>query len=524
MTLTSPTLVPYSVAGATVVRTVIVTPPVTDWTSYPVPQAGPAIIRSFLEEHGHRVDLVDLAIRVRHANRFRVRRPYDLRLFFADRERVRRFLTGGADAALADISRRLVREARLEDCDVAGFSIPSIDSLVPALCIARVLKEGGRPVVVVGGAVFERGDHRGVLDLGWVDCLVEGDGEEPMLHIVEACAGGRPVGTGVAGLHTRDTRGTAGSAAYPLERKRVASFDPEDLRCFRALSPRGASILPYLLTRGCRFKCSFCSDYRNVRFAYTPADKIVQDVGLLLERHRPEAIYFLESNINNDPERVRELSERILAEGLRFAWGGLGTIWGLDEPLVRLMARAGCRFLFIGIESGSEGTLEDMNIGKCKRLDDIRGTLALLHAHGIRTHTFYIVEFPHETDADFERSLGLLRDTARYVTTAQANVFELIEDAPVYLRPDAFGVRLRDAEDPHFRFLAGTTERPFDEVGGRPWEERQASGRRKMRRFSREIFRQVTLPLVLRTALRDPAYLVRRAIDCPYFSYDLYLR
>jgi radical SAM superfamily enzyme YgiQ (UPF0313 family) len=516
-------------------RTIIVTPPVRDAWTHAMPQLGAAVIRGFLQRRGFSVDIVDLAVRARVANRYRIGRRFDLDVYFGDPARVRAYLCGGRDAGIERETQKLVDLGHLDTYDVVGFSVPDIEALRPTLCLARALKEAGGPTIVLGGNLFTRGEYRGLLDFDYVDYLVLGDGELPMLQILEG--GGRaalepvkslPVvasAAGASGLYfRRDGRVVgAGEAAFPIADKAPPAFDPEDLRLHRRLSPKARTWAPYLMTRGCRYKCSYCSDYPNVRFEYVPADKIVADVCAMRDRWGVDCVFFVESNLNNDLERVRGVCERLIAARAGVCWGGLATLWDLDEPTIALMSKAGCRFLMVGIESGSEAVNAEMNSNKCKRLERIKEVMQLLDRHRIRLHTYYIVGFPYESDADFRDTVRFLAETAPYVLTAQATAFEVMEDTPIFRRPEKFGLRLRDDGRGRWRFLTGRTEHPYDEIEGLAWEAKDALRRERKRLFDRAVFKHIDLPRYARHLVTDPGYLARRAVAYPYFNFDMYL-
>jgi len=258
-----------------------------------------------------------------------------------------------------------------------------------------------------------------------------------------------------------------------------------------------------------------------VHYTYTPAEKVVDELAFLKREHDVDAIYFGESNINNDETAVRELSELILRRDLRVQWGGLGTIWGLDDDTIELMARAGCCYLSIGIETASERLRQKWNIGKCRDLSEIEARLARMHALGIRVNALFIVGFPHETEDDYRETIAFLETIAPYTTTVGATDFDLVEGSPAYVRQEAFAVRARPrASRARYAFLERHVA--FDEIGGARWEEQQARSGQKLARFERIARLRVGLPLALRLWREDPLYPVKRVTRRPYFDYDIY--
>lgn len=497
-------------------RMAIVTPPLPDGAISPMANLGPAVLRGDLEARGYALDTLDLCGAVRFENRRRVGRRFPLDPFYANPDRLRAHLDGDHDDAIAAATEALLREGRLDRYDVVGFSLCLDTALGPALCLARRLKESARPpLIVLGGPIFERSDFGYLLELDAVDAIVKGDGEPAMRALAE----GRPL-EGIEGVETRGR--LARPASVPLDEKACPVFEGVDVERYRRLGLKGRRWLPYLLTRGCRYRCSFCRDYTNVRFTYTPTEKVLDDLSRLRRDHAVDSIYFGESNINNDPDAIAALSEGLIRRELGVAWGGLGTISGLDPELIPLMARAGCRFLSIGVETASERLREKWNIGKCRDLGEIRRRLELLHAHGIRVNALFIVSFPHETREDHVDTMRFLGEVAGYLTTVGASEFDLVEGSPAHMRQGVFGLSARPRPATgRYAFLDRYAA--FDEIGGLGWEAKQRQARVRLTRFEQAARLRVGLPLALRLWREDPLYPLRRLVRRPYFDYDVYL-
>jgi len=71
------------------------------------------------------------------------------------------------------------------------------------------------------------------------------------------------------------------------------------------------------------------------------------------------------------------------------------------------MRQAGCRRIFIGIESGSQKVLDWMKKGY--RTGEMAAKIRLVHKAGIESLGFFIVGSPPETQQDFEQSIALAK-------------------------------------------------------------------------------------------------------------------
>jgi len=99
--------------------------------------------------------------------------------------------------------------------------------------------------------------------------------------------------------------------------------------------------------RGCPYSCEFCSvsTYHGRRFRFRPVRDVVRE----LERVAPRVL-FGDDNVMVHTSRGRELLEAIVP--LRKQWVGQCSLAALHRPdNVSLLARSGCKALFIGFES-----------------------------------------------------------------------------------------------------------------------------------------------------------------------------
>lgn len=498
-------------------KTVIINPPVPDWVVNPLPLLGPAILKTFLDSKGYEVDLVDLAVRVRYLNRFPFRKIFNLELF-QSRRRVISFLKNGKDSHIRSEVEKMIKLGNLTNYDVIGFNFV-VANIHFTLCMAKILKEKYNKKIVFGGTLTVKLDCTSLLEFDFIDFLIVGDGEEPLLKVLRYFEGKGDIENCDGVFYKKNGKIHASEPSnFPIEKRSLPSFNPNELKLYKKLSTNGLSILPYLLTRGCRFKCAFCSEYENSSFSYTPLEKVISDVKVLLKTYHVNSIFFAESNINNDPEYIKKLSEHIIKEKLKFSWGGLGSIFGLDESTIKLMAKAGCRYIFLGVETASKSIPDKMNMRKTDDLEKFKETLKLLHKHGIGTHSFYIVEFPYETNDDFKKTIDFIKETAKYTTTAHASVFVLTENSTIFRVPKAFQIEIRKRKKYDFLYIG----HEFDEMNGLKWEQKWRKGEIKESMLNKIIFKEIMANFILKSLLKDPLYLVKRKFSHPYPSFDEY--
>ena len=101
-------------------------------------------------------------------------------------------------------------------------------------------------------------------------------------------------------------------------------------------------------TRGCDNSCNYCSIGLSIGpgFRSRPVEHVVRDI----ERAGVRRLMFWDDNLTADKEYCRQLFTAI--KPLKIRWVSQATIqFDDDESLVRLAQEAGCRGIFIGLES-----------------------------------------------------------------------------------------------------------------------------------------------------------------------------
>jgi len=165
-------------------------------------------------------------------------------------------------------------------------------------------------------------------------------------------------------------------------------------------------------SRGCPFGCVFCSPtlrkshgrrYRVHSPAYVVdmVERLVRDFGC-------NAIAFEDDVFSLDRERTMAICREIDRRGLKVFWTAQTHLATLDEELIAAMARAGCRGLCAGVESGDEDIRRSLKGGS---LDDrtLLQNAALLRKNGIELTAYFMVGCPGETIEQMKKTVEMAR-------------------------------------------------------------------------------------------------------------------
>ena len=242
----------------------------------------------------------------------------------------------------------------------------------------------------------------------------------------------------------------------------------------------GQSYTPLCLeaTRGCPFECEFCVlTGLGTRHHVRPVADVVRDiragqcaVRTFLRPWRHRVVGFADNNIGGNLPWLRELCAALAPLGLN--WYAAATFnVAANRELVRLMSRAGCRVLYVGLESFNPEAIREMNknqnvvakirtaIDNCRRngillisglmlspltdgLDYIASIPDRLEACGLHLPTFVCFESPIPGTPHFARLAArpqpamlpgaLLRDFNGYTLTVKPDRAGLAEFVAAY--------------------------------------------------------------------------------------------
>jgi len=170
-------------------------------------------------------------------------------------------------------------------------------------------------------------------------------------------------------------------------------------------------LLPFRLKHGCSWgKCKFCSLAKGWNSGYKErsAKKAIQEIEALIERYNPEMLVCRDNSINGD--NLLEFCAGF--ENVDVPWVAMGRA-DLSDAEIAALQKAGCRFLYFGLESGSDRVLDRINKGiDSKQMAHFIRTLS---DHGIMPAPSLFVGAPGETEDDFARTVQFIRDHHNYL-------------------------------------------------------------------------------------------------------------
>jgi ribosomal peptide maturation radical SAM protein 1 len=351
------------------------------------------------------------------------------------------------DALVAHIDKAVSRLS--PDVSIVGLTT-CFGQLFGNLALARAIKQRlpGAKIVLGGSTISGRVGPSILREYPFIDYVIQGEGERPLVGLLEAFESEREPAGG-QGLLSRTDGVVPEHAAQMLEVPNMDDLPMPDYDEFDASASEADVdwVLPVEGSRGCwwdrtkragnpRATCYFCnlnmqwSGYRE-----KSARRTVEEVALLSERHARLRLYFLDNII-----RHRGVVE--LAEGLKSLKKDFEIFYEARANLhpyeCLVLREAGLRKTQFGIEALSNSLLR--RIGKGTTVIQNLSAMRMCTELGIENDANLICGFPGSTTQEIQETRDVILSFAVSFTPLFLAQFHLGIESTVDVLRDEFGI------------------------------------------------------------------------------------
>jgi len=155
-------------------------------------------------------------------------------------------------------------------------------------------------------------------------------------------------------------------------------------------------------TRGCPMNCEFCSvhTFNGSHYRPRPVDEVIEEYSRIKQKN----VYFVDDNLSGygkkSADRIIEICKGIIDKGIKKDWFCSASMnIGENEDLLHYMSEAGCKMIFLGIESELIDQLEASNKKTNLKIgiDNFDKVYNALHRHGIAVLGAFIFGLESDT-------------------------------------------------------------------------------------------------------------------------------
>jgi radical SAM superfamily enzyme YgiQ (UPF0313 family) len=316
------------------------------------------------------------------------------------------------DCVAEHISLSQIKEAVTNfEPEIVGVTSTTI-SYIAAQKVLHSVKELDHTITtILGGAHISALPTPTMIECADLDIGVFGEGEFTLLEIVERLQANLSL-IGVEGTLFRDKE----RIIENKPRMSSKSLDDipfparqllKDLRLYSHTPFRGANFMTTMITsRGCPFNCGYCDQSIFGRvWRHNSSDYVIAEITLLKDKYGIDFISIEDDNFLLSKQRTIEICQKMIEKSLNIAWSCLGRANEVDNEILPLMKKAGCKNIYIGIETGSPRILDLIN--KKIGIEDVRKGIELIKNQDINVTGSFILGVPTETKEEIEKTINL---------------------------------------------------------------------------------------------------------------------
>lgn len=315
---------------------------------------------------------------------------------------------------------------------VVGISVVSQVIATAAALAERIKAADPGVLVVVGGYHPTFADREILEDFPAIDLCVRGEGEQTIVEIMQHWQhANHPMAQSpnlfdwghILGVTWRQGEEIVANPSRPNNTALDALPFPA-----RDLLPRLQAYAPYadtvagklrlkasmISSRGCPFHCNFCSiiafygDAGGKPWRGRSVDNVVAEMVELADRDGASHFEFQDDNFFVRPDRALAIVQQYAQSGRDFSFAFLTRADQVvkGERYFPALRQAGLRYVSVGIESGSEASLERMV--KQTGVEINRRALQILHDNDIAAQVEFIMFEPGSLLEDLQANLRFI--------------------------------------------------------------------------------------------------------------------
>ena len=296
--------------------------------------------------------------------------------------------------------------------DLIGITVytPHVPEVSRAVRIVR--RAVPQAVIVLGGPHVTFTAEETLRTMPQVDVVARGEGDRILVDLARALAasGGLEDVPGISFRRDGQVVETPVPPLVDVTTLPVPAFHLLPMDRYR-WPELGGTFATVLASRGCPFKCTFCSEWPFWRDGWRPCDPemVVEQLDLLVNRYGRNNIWFGDDCFNVDGDHMAAICEGILHRGLDINWyyQGRADLLVKHKDVLPLTRQAGNRMVQIGIEAANDEQRDELN--KRLRTETVREAVRLLRQNDIVCQGMMIVGLPTDSPRTFGQKVRLIK-------------------------------------------------------------------------------------------------------------------
>lgn len=176
-----------------------------------------------------------------------------------------------------------------------------------------------------------------------------------------------------------------------------------------------------ITSRGCPYDCQFCSvtKFWGKKWRFRSVTNVLDELELLYHKYNVRYFDFCDDAFSINKKRVIEICKGILDRKLHIVFDCCTRADFITREIAQWLHKAGCLYAALGVESGSEIILK--NINKKIPLEKLYEAFEILRSEKVKTLPLLMVGNPGENEESIDKSIEFLKkinaDSASVIIT-----------------------------------------------------------------------------------------------------------
>lgn len=302
---------------------------------------------------------------------------------------------------------------------VVGISCLTGPVIDDAIEISRSIKRESREIPIVWGGLHPTIFPYHVLKKDYVDYIIAGEGEYPVLELLEHLLKKEGKLEDIKNLGYKENgeiRLNPQRDFIDLDRLPLPAWDLVDIEKYYQQKFYSNRAITLNTSRGCPFRCSFCYNQavNKRRWRGMSAEKILEHMRHLHSTYGIHGFQVYDDDFDANKKRLKEFCNLLLKKKEGFSWQHFSRVNYAREEILKLEKKAGCKLIEYGIESGSQRLLDF--IQKDQTISQIKEAFAICRRVGLATSALFMISLPTETKEEVGQTISLVDSLGAFQT------------------------------------------------------------------------------------------------------------
>ncbi len=324
-----------------------------------------------------------------------------------------------------NISKEKLKNSLISS-DAVGMSVYTYD-YKSAINVSRLIKEIDTEIpLIIGGPHCSFVKKKSLEDIPFADISVMGEGENVILDIAKSLQGEKDLAN-VNGIYYKENKSIKqGKPLKVIQNLDDIPFparhlvDKYDYSNFSYGYTFKGKITNLISSKGCPFRCRFCSRYcqyiKDWGFRKRSAENVTKEIKELNGKYK--SIVIVDDNFLADKKRAHKIFDILLESDIDIDFLIHGArVDTAEKELYLKMKKAGVKYIFYGLESGNQDVLNFYN--KNITIQQIKKATGLAEQMNFFIGASFILGAPIETKNHIENTIkfacSLPLDQANFV-------------------------------------------------------------------------------------------------------------